>query len=82
MTAAAAAPARYTLSAELIAILNASPDIQILLAPDQTILFANAAFHAANPDEAGPLIGRKKGAAVCFEFPYNHRAWTRSGAVA
>ncbi|MBA3999733.1 MAG: hypothetical protein C0461_03980 [Brevundimonas sp.] len=58
MTSATAAPAGYTLPPELIAVLDASPDFQILLAPDQTILFANAAFHATNPDEAGPLVGQ------------------------
>jgi PAS domain S-box-containing protein len=56
--AAAAMNAGYTLPPGLIAVLDASPDFQILLAPDQTILFANAAFHATNPDEAGPLVGR------------------------
>ena len=58
VTSAAAAPAGYTLPPELIAVLDASPDFQILLAPDQTILFANAAFQATNPDEAGPLVGQ------------------------
>ena len=53
-----ATAAGYTSSSELKAVLDASPDIQILMSSDQTILFANAAFHATNPDEAGPLIGR------------------------
>ena len=56
--AAAAMNAGYTLPPGLIAVLDASPDVQILLSPDQTILFANAAFHATNPDEAGPLVGQ------------------------
>lgn len=50
--------AGYASSSELSAVLDASPDIQILMSADQTILFANAAFHATNPDEAGPLVGR------------------------
>ena len=56
--AAKAIIAGYTLPPGLLAVLDASPDVQLLLSPDQTILFANAAFHATNPDEAGPLIGR------------------------
>jgi two-component sensor histidine kinase len=47
-----------TLPPELIAVLDASPDFQLLLSQDQTILFANAAFRATNPDEAGPLVGQ------------------------
>ncbi|MFN3537861.1 MAG: PAS domain-containing protein, partial [Brevundimonas sp.] len=49
--------ADYTLPPALIEVLNASPDIQVLLSPDQTILFANAAYQAATPPEAGPLVG-------------------------
>lgn len=56
--AATAIIAGYTLPPGLLAVLDASPDVQLLLSPDQTILFANTAFHATNPDEAGPLIGR------------------------
>jgi PAS domain S-box-containing protein len=48
----------YTLPVGLVAVLDASQDILVLLSADQTILFANAAFHATNPDEAGPLIGQ------------------------
>jgi PAS domain S-box-containing protein len=48
----------YTVSPALAAVLDASPDIQVLLSSDQTILFANAAFHATNPDEAGPLVSQ------------------------
>ncbi|WP_262422480.1 PAS domain-containing protein [Brevundimonas denitrificans] len=58
MTSATATPGGYTLPPELIAVLDASPDFQILLAPDQTVLFANVAFKATTPDEVGPLIGR------------------------
>jgi len=40
--------------------------------------------HAVRHEFGGrwSVIRRRKGAAVCFEFPHNHRAWTRSGAVA
>ncbi|MFN3814778.1 PAS domain-containing protein [Brevundimonas sp.] len=48
---------RYTLPPELVAVLNASPDIQVLLAPDQTVLFANTAYQSATPPAAGPLVG-------------------------
>ncbi len=58
VTSATATPGGYTLPPELIAVLDASPDFQILLAPDQTVLFANVAFKATTPDEVGPLIGR------------------------
>lgn len=54
----------YTAGRELIEVLDASPDFHILLAEDQTILFANAAFHAANPDEAGPLTGQSLAASL------------------
>jgi len=64
MKAAAVVAANYTLPFELVAVLDASPDIQFVLSPDQTILFANAAFHAANPDEAGPLIGQSLSASL------------------
>ncbi len=58
MRTTAALAVDYTSSSELAAVLDASPDIQILLSSDQTILFANAAFRAATPDEAGPLVGQ------------------------
>ncbi|MEH6664848.1 MAG: PAS domain-containing protein [Brevundimonas sp.] len=55
---------QYILPQELISVLNASPDLQLLLSGDQTILFANAAFHATNPDEAGPLTGQSLAASL------------------
>lgn len=58
------ATADYTWPAATAAILNASPDIQIVLDEDQTILFANAAFHGTNPDEAGPLVGQSLSASL------------------
>ena len=62
--AAAPSPVDYTSLPGLAAVLDASPDVQILLAADQTILFANAAFHATNPDEAGPLVGQSLAASL------------------
>lgn len=62
--AATALVADYTLPPGLAALLEASPDIQILLSPDQTILFANAAFRAVTPDEAGPLVGQPMSASL------------------
>ena len=62
--AAAPSPVDYTSLPRLAAVLDASPDVQILLAADQTILFANAAFHATNPDEAGPLVGQSLAASL------------------
>ncbi|MFT4953958.1 MAG: two-component sensor histidine kinase [Brevundimonas sp.] len=63
-TAAAGCASAYTSLPALAAVLDASPDVQILLAADQTILFANAAFHATNPDEAGPLVGQSLAASL------------------
>ena len=63
-TAAAGCTSAYTSLPALAAVLDASPDVQILLAADQTILFANAAFHATNPDEAGPLVGQSLAASL------------------